>query len=127
MRLLHASGFDPASPQRVTRHDHRLDGGESGRVAALLERYADDPLAAGPGSFREWLAGPADGAQPPITRLWAGVHALRAELRESYPDPLGADRTAYAAWIEADGAREYGVDVRLPRRRRRRANVNGGC
>jgi hypothetical protein len=161
VRLLHASGFDPASPQRVTQHDERLDG-ERGRVAALLERYAAallaagqreaadlpwgwsrfadgtpvprgagdllaalgrdgerfgaDPLAVGPGSFRAWLAGPADDAQPTITRFWAGVHALRADLQDSFPDPLGADRAAFARWIEADGAREHGIDE--PRRRR---------
>jgi hypothetical protein len=159
VRLLHASGFDPLLPQRVTRHDPRLDGVETGCVASLLERYAQallgagqdeagrlpwgwsrfadgtrvpsvagdllaalgangarfrgDPLAAGPGSFRAWLATPADEGRPPITHLWAGVHALRADLRDAFPDPLGADRTAFARWIEADGAREHDVDERL--------------
>jgi hypothetical protein len=167
VRLLHASGFDPASPQRMTRHDERLDAGDPGRVGALLERYADallaagqreaaalpwgwsrfgdgtpvpsltgdllaalgpdgerfaaDPLATGPGSFREWLATPVDEAQPPIARLWAGIHALRADLREAFPEPLGADRDAYARWIEADGAREHGVVAARRKRRWRRS------
>jgi hypothetical protein len=156
VRLLHASGFDPALPQRVTAHDRRLDTVERGHVAALLERYAEaliaagqreaaalpwgwsrfadgtpvprmagellatlgpegerfrsDPLAAGPESFRAWLASPVDGERPRITRLWAGVHAVRGDLREAFPDPLGADRPAFARWIETDGAREHGVE-----------------
>lgn len=163
VRLLHASGFDPARPQRVTDHDRRLDGVEPAHVAALLERYADallaagqeeaaelpwgwtrfadgtpvprmagellvalgpagerfggDPLAADPESFSAWLASPADDGRPRISRLWAGVHALRADLREAFPAPLGADRAAFAHWIETDGAREHGVDARpAPRR-----------
>jgi hypothetical protein len=161
VRLLHASGFDPLLPQRVTQHDQRLDGVETGCVAALLERYAQallaagqreagrlpwgwsrfadgtpvpyiagellaalgadgasfrgNPLAAGPGSFREWLASPVDDARPRITRLWAGVHALRGDLREAFPDPLGADRAAFARWIDADGVLEHDVDERLMR------------
>lgn len=166
VRLLHASGFDPLQPQRVTQHDPRLDDVPAGGVATLLERYAEallaaghgeaselpwgwsrfadgtpvphiagdvlaalgsegtafrrDPLAAGPGSFRAWLASPADDKRPPIPRLWAGVHALRADLREAYPDPLGADRAAFSRWIASPGAAEHGVDERfVPARTRR--------
>ena len=161
VRLLHASGFDPAHPQRVTGHDPRLDGVASGSVAALLERYAQallaaghdaaerlpwgwtrfadgtpvpamagellaalgpdgarfraDPLAAGPGSFSAWLASPVDDSQPPIARLWAGVHSLRGDLREAFPDPLGADRDAFARWAASEGAREHGVAPAAPR------------
>jgi hypothetical protein len=80
------------------------------------ERFGADPLGAGPASFRAWLAAPVDDAEPPITRFWTGVHGLRADLRESFPDPLGGDRAAYAAWIEANGAREHGVEERARRR-----------
>ena len=164
VRLLHASGFDPARPGTVTSHDPRLDGVEAGRVAALLQRYADeliaaghreaaalpwgwtrfadgapvprmagdvlavlgpeafsgDPLAGGPGSFQAWLASPADDGRPPIAQLWVAVYGQRADLREAFPDPLGADRAAFARWIATDGAREHGVAAPAPRRRRLR-------
>ena len=85
------------------------------------ERFGSDPLAAGPGSFQAWLSSPVDDAEPAIARLWAGVHKLRGDLRETFPDPLGADREAFARWIETDGMREHGVEGSgAPRRRRRR-------
>jgi hypothetical protein len=165
VRLLHASGFDPARPGTLTSHDPRLAEVERGRVAGLLARYgeallaaghaeaagrpwgwtrfadgapvprlagdvlaalgaggtrfADDPLASGPGSFQAWLASPADDRRPVVTNLWLGIHGRRGDLREAFPDPLGADRTAFARWIATDGAREHGVAPRpVPRPRR---------
>jgi hypothetical protein len=163
VRLLHASGFDPERPRTVTSHDPRLADVEAERVAALLERYAAellaagwreaaplpwgwarfedgapvpwlagavlsalgpdgdafraDPLASGLGTFQAWLASPADDRRPAITRLWIGIHGCRGDLREAFPDPLGADRDAYAAWIAREGAREHGVEPPPPRRR----------
>jgi hypothetical protein len=165
VRLLHASGFDPERPRRLTGHDPRLEALECERVAALLERYADallaagareaaalpwgwsrfadgtpvprgagellavlgpegdafraDPLAAGPGSFAAWLASPADERSPRLTHLWTGIHAQRADLREAFPDPLGADREAFASWIAEYGVREHGVEAPAKRARRR--------
>ncbi len=88
--------------------------------------FRADPLAAGPGSFAAWLAGPADDRAPRITRLWTAVHAQRADLREAFPDPLGTDRAAFARWIAEHGASEHGVEPPPKRRftaRRRSGSV----
>jgi hypothetical protein len=84
--------------------------------------FRTDPLASGPGSFQAWLASAVDGGRPPIARLWVGIHAQRGDLREAFPDPLGGDREAFAAWIAREGAREHGVEApaRRPRWRLRR-------
>ena len=81
------------------------------------DAFRADPLASGPGTFQAWLATAADDGRPAITRLWIGIHGRRGDLREAFPDPLGADRDAFAAWIAREGAREHGVAA--PARRRR--------
>src|SRR4051794_2763135 len=92
------------------------------------DAYRADPLASGPGSFQAWLATPADDARPQIARLWVGIHGRRGDLHEAFPDPLGADREAFAAWIAREGRREHAVGEPSRRRRpwrRRRAAGSG--
>jgi hypothetical protein len=106
-------------PLGADRHDYvrwtRHTGAREHRVPAAL-----DVRASRSGTRAVvTIAGPSDASQPRIARLWAGVHALRADLREAFPDPLGADRAAFARWIEAHGAREHGVEVEPPKRKRR--------
>src|SRR4051794_41657821 len=54
-----------------------------------------------------------------------GLQRRRADLRAAYPDPLGADRFAFARWTRETGAREHGLpgtlDVRAGRRGMRAA------
>ena len=109
MRLLHASGFDPASPQRVTAHDRRLDAVDSRRVAALLERYAQALLAAGQ---REAAALPwgwsrfADGT--PVPRMAGEVLATLGPEGERFRrDPLATGSESFRAWLASpvDGER----------------------
>ena len=66
-----------------------------------------DPFAAGPGTFRAWLAG---GDLPP---LWEAVLDRRPDVRDTFPDPGGADRAAFRAWALDYGADEYEIDPRL--------------
>jgi hypothetical protein len=82
------------------------------------ERFGD-PFAVGPGSFAAWLREPADTRWPAVSRLWVELHARRADLRAAYPDPLAADRFAFARWTRETGAAEHGLpdtlDVRAAR------------
>jgi hypothetical protein len=70
-----------------------------------------DPFGVHPGSFREWLDAPA--GEGPVTRLWHEVWRRRADLRVTFPDPLGADAEALLRWAEKDGTREHAADARL--------------
>jgi hypothetical protein len=84
------------------------------------DAFRADPLASGPGSFQAWLETPADGRRPAIPRLWLELHGRRGDLSNAFPDPLGADRDAFAAWIVREGAREHGVEAPTRHRRWRR-------
>lgn len=63
-----------------------------------------------------WLTADA-GHEPPqrprVSRLAMMLHQRRADLRASYPDPLGADREAFALWFTTYGRREYHLPVRV--------------
>ena len=95
-------------------------------VAALLDQDAGTDGGTGLGALADddlsWAleAGEREVAdadrvfrgRPVLTRLALLVHRLRADVRAQYPDPLGASREAFAAWLVVDGRREF----RLPRR-----------
>ena len=89
------------------------DGTPVPRVAGeLLAALGPDGAAfratrsrAGPGSFRAWLAPAADDRAPGDHAAVDRVHAPRADLREAFPDPLGADRAAFARLDRARTAR----------------------
>lgn len=72
------------------------------------ERFGD-PFATGAGSFVEWLNGPVDGLEPPISRFWMGVRDLRADLQRAFPDAAGNDRERFLAWTRETGRRECGA------------------
>ena len=70
-----------------------------------------DPFGVHAGSFRRWLDEPAgDG---PVTRFWHEIWLRRADLREAFPDPLGADGDALLRWAEHQGVAEHDADPRL--------------
>jgi glycosyltransferase involved in cell wall biosynthesis len=52
LRFLHFSGFDPAVPSRVSRHDVRQTLAATGGAAPLFEAYAEALIAAGARTFR---------------------------------------------------------------------------
>ncbi len=72
------------------------------------ERFGD-PFETGAGSFYAWLNETVLPSRR-VTRLWAAVHALRGDLQEAFPDPLGADHDAFLDWTRASGASEHDVD-----------------
>ena len=68
-----------------------------------------DPFATGAGSFYAWLNEPVQRPHR-VTRLWKAVHALRADLQEAFPEPLGADHDAFLDWARSSGGAEHQVD-----------------
>lgn len=83
------------------------------QIAAALgtrRRRFGNLLASGPGSFQDWLAAPADDAEPAVVQLWHAIHGLREDLRAAFPEPLGVDREAYVCWCRSHGTQEHPVD-----------------
>lgn len=79
------------------------------------EGFGDPFRTAPPPSWFGWLNGPADDGSPTVTRLWDEVHRRRPDLREVFPEHLGADREAFLAWARDSGRREHDVpDALLP-------------
>jgi hypothetical protein len=72
-----------------------------------VRQFGDPFVTTGPSSFRGWLAGAADVAEPRIARLWLEIHALRPDLQRAFPRPTKEDRDRFVEWIASSGAREY--------------------
>ena len=70
-----------------------------------------DPFATGESTFRAWLEAPVGGSGVP--RLWDAIAESRIDLREAFPDHLGADRDRYLRWAAEHGAREHDVPPAL--------------
>jgi hypothetical protein len=81
--------------------------------ARLGERAATfgDPFATGEWTFRAWLETPVAGSGVP--RLWHAIAESRIDLREAFPDHLGADRECYLRWAAEHGAREHAIPPAL--------------
>ena len=86
------------------------------------ERFGD-PFAVGPGSFAAWLREPADARWPAVSRLWLELHARRDDLRAAFPEPLGADRRAFAGGRAAAARRSTACRRRSTRVRAGRARA----
>jgi glycosyltransferase involved in cell wall biosynthesis len=53
-----------------------------------------------------YLTGPADGEQPPVSRLALQLYRSRADLRAAFPDVMGTHRRAFVDWFGARAAEE---------------------
>jgi glycosyltransferase involved in cell wall biosynthesis len=63
-----------------------------------------------------WLtadAGHEPARRPRVPRLAMMLHQRRADLRTSYPDPLGADREGFVLWFSTYGREEYQLPHRI--------------
>jgi peptidoglycan/xylan/chitin deacetylase (PgdA/CDA1 family)/glycosyltransferase involved in cell wall biosynthesis/predicted TPR repeat methyltransferase len=100
--------------------------GRSSRPAAVsphdafANRPVNDVLAsidlANPGDLRRWLNTPVPGTarkRPRLTQLALLIHEAREDVRETFPDPLGADQAAFARWFVTFGAAEFHVHPAL--------------
>jgi glycosyltransferase involved in cell wall biosynthesis len=96
-------------PEKVAAVGRKLTNvlfGESLFASDITED--DDEIA--------WLtadAGHEPHRRPRISRLALLLHQRRTDLRGSYPDPLGADREAYALWFSTYGRQEYQLPSRV--------------
>lgn len=77
----------------------------------------DTPFSADlPPEEISWLtadAGHEPGRRPRLPRMAMMLHQRRADLRGSFPDPLGADRERYALWFATYGRQEYQLPYRM--------------
>lgn len=122
--LLAGLGSPNAAPA-AAEDAPRASGLEALRLdadAALLSR-----LDLGrPGALTGWLndeIGAGHGKRPRLTRLALLIYRTRPDVQRAWPDPLGTDRLAFAAWFVADARREFGLhgDLVTPVARGRRA------
>ena len=83
-------------------------------LGAVSARFGN-PFLTGAGTFYAWLQEPVRPSRR-VTRLWMAVHGLRADLQDAFPDPLGTNEEAFAAWTSGSGVHEHGLDAAfLPR------------
>lgn len=96
--------FNPMIPPR-----------DVGRTDTARELYLAVNLRR-PGEMLEWLNEPLPGRRqerPVLTRAALLVHALREDVRQLYPDPLGRDQVAFAYWYCHTGAGEFALAPEL--------------
>lgn len=112
LRFFHFSGFDPAAPDMVSRHDPRLGASDIGDAAKLLADYAAALRAAGHATFRNApyaFATFRDGTPLPLSAriAYRNSPALQAaagddpfehpELFRGMSDPVRGERAARVA------------------------------
>ncbi len=91
-----------------------------GRLSHEQARSFGDPFTtSGPHTFFDWLNQPEDriqaGAQSALTHLQMEIYRARADLQKAFPNPTGADRERFTAWLIANATREHNLDqVFLP-------------
>jgi hypothetical protein len=81
--------------------------------AAQRNRWANPRLTAGD-SFFTWLnrpaaADPAVGRVPVITELAHYIYSVRPDVHQAFPQPFGADRSAFFDWFLFTARQEYGL------------------
>jgi hypothetical protein len=83
---------------------------------ALRDRWPDVKQTT-EGSFYAWLNAPADRdprqgeSLPIVTNLADCLYGIRADLRETFPDVFGQDRSRYVAWwLNSDAQTTYHLD-----------------
>jgi glycosyltransferase involved in cell wall biosynthesis len=79
-----------------------------------LDREPPSPFGAeGEEGFLGWLNQPLGGAKPIITRYMLAVHNQREDVRQAYPDPIGADAVGFHDWYLLFGQGEMDLPTPL--------------
>jgi len=111
LRFFHFSGYDPARPDEVSRHQTRLAMSDAGEAAALFDAYRSRLLDEGWRAARSWpyTWGRFDDGTPiaPVVRdLYLGL----GSERERFGDPFAADGDeSFRAWLTAPSAARPGL------------------
>ncbi|MEZ5312584.1 MAG: hypothetical protein R2862_02500 [Thermoanaerobaculia bacterium] len=93
------SGYDPAAPERVTRHSSRLSTEGIGEAAQLFERYRRAVAAAGPAHSAAPLERFANGEPvPPIVRR---IHLELGPAAARFGDPFACDDASFYSWLRS--------------------------
>jgi glycosyltransferase involved in cell wall biosynthesis len=72
-------------------------------------------LAAGPGTFYDWVQERLETESPPenvpaITRYMHRVYTMRPDVMREYPDVFGNDREGFLHWLRGSGVSEMGIN-----------------
>ena len=79
-----------------------------------LDREPPSPFGAeGEEGFLNWLNEPLSGREPIITRYMLAVHNEREDVRQAFPDPIGADATGFRDWYLLFGQQEMDLPTPL--------------
>lgn len=81
-----------------------------------MEGAPEPPSPLGPEGeegFLKWLNEPLSKGQPPVTRYMLAVYEDREDVREVFPDPTGADASAFYRWYLSFGRRELNLPAAL--------------
>lgn len=70
-------------------------------------RFGNPFAAGGEGSFFAWLTRPS--APEGLSPLAAQMRALRADLRQAFPEPEGRDRLPYFDWLMEHAGPDFGL------------------
>jgi glycosyltransferase involved in cell wall biosynthesis len=105
---------------RYCRLPYAFDSFANGvKIAAFLRSVVrhssalQEALGADPFARAEYFNRPAredDRARLPMTTAMSILWEIRQDLRDTFPDPWGTDRSAYAQWFVANARSYAGVD-----------------
>lgn len=79
-----------------------------------LDREPPSPFGAeGEEGFLDWLNQPIREAKPIITRYMLAVHNEREDVKQAFPDPVGADAVGFRDWYLLFGQQEMDLPTPL--------------
>jgi FkbM family methyltransferase len=113
LQRLWEEGGDDAFPEALLRRvwlpdsGHTLTGLPVGWIDSLWGRR-----------LLLWLrddSGPCEPYEPPLTWFALALHWAVSDVRHRFPDPVGADRTAYVHWLATEAPDLLAVPARLTR------------
>jgi glycosyltransferase involved in cell wall biosynthesis len=105
LAFFHFSGFDPASPGVLSRHQDRIDVADDPVLARLLAEYADAVIAEGHPSSRQWPYG---------FGAFGDGSRFDERLRDLFDEYASANGDEVASPFTLDGVRRFDAWLREP-------------